>query len=59
MLNKTFTSVRELIRWLEDKNWECGSLEEFEAWLHDFFDNGNTITVNGEEFDYWTCWELI
>ena len=30
MFNKTFTSVRELIRWLEDKNWECGSLEAFE-----------------------------
>lgn len=31
----------------------------FSDWLNEFFDNGNTITVHGEEYDFWACWELI
>ena len=54
-----FSSVAELRRWLEAKNYQAGSCEAFCAWLSDFFDDGNTISVKGEEYDYWTCWEMI
>lgn len=59
MSNIQFDSVQALMRWLDDKNWECESLEAFETWLHTFFNDGNTITVCGEEYDFITCWELV
>lgn len=58
-LNLTFSSISELTRWLEKKNFEAGSGEDFCKWLHNYFEEGNTITVHGEEFDYWACWELV
>lgn len=59
-VNRTFTSVSELRRWLENKNFECGSPEAFSEWLYNYFEvEGNTITVHGEEYDRWACWELV
>ena len=58
LLNLSFTSVSELRRWLQKKMWDFDGPDEFYSWLYDFFDKGNTITVHGEEYDYWACWEL-
>lgn len=59
MLNMSFNSVSDLRSWLKKKNYESGSPEAYCEWLQDFFDKGNTVTVRGEEYDYWACWELI
>lgn len=59
MINLSFNSVSQLREWLKKKNYESGSGEAFSDWLNEFFDNGNTITVHGEEYDFWVCWELI
>ena len=56
---RTFTNVSVLKRWLENKRWECKSPEEFSKWLQDYFENGNEISVHGEQYTYWDCWELI
>lgn len=55
----SFTSVSTLRRWLEDKNFECGSSEAFTEWLENFFDNDNEISVHGEHYSYLDCLELI
>jgi len=54
----SFSNVSTLTKWLKKKNFECDSPEAYDAWLQDFFKN-NIITVDGEEYDYWACWELI
>lgn len=59
MINLSFNSVSQLREWLKKKNYESESGEVFSDWLNEFFDNGNTITVHGEEYDFWACWELI
>ena len=59
MLNMEFASVRALRDWLDKKRCECEGPEEYDAWLQDFFDRGNTVSVRGEEYDYWACWELL
>ena len=59
MFNMRFSSVSELRRWLEKKNYESGSGEAFSEWLTGFFENCNTISVRDEEYDFWACWELI
>lgn len=59
MFNMIFSSVAELRRWLEKKNYESGSPEAFCAWLSNFFEEGNTVSVRGEEYDYWACFELV
>lgn len=59
MLTLEFTSVRSLQDWLDKKRRECESPEEYDAWLQNFFEEGNTISVRGEEYDYWACWELL
>lgn len=56
---RTFTNVSVLKRWLENKRWECESPEGFSKWLQDYFENGNEISVHGEQYTYWDCWELI
>ena len=56
---RTFTSVSVLRKWLETKNQECGNPEAFSAWLQNYFDEGNEISVHGEHYDFWDCWELI
>lgn len=56
---RTFTNVAQLIEWLEDRNWDCGSPEAFNEWLQDFFENGNEIQVHGESYDYMSCRELV
>lgn len=60
-INRSFISVKDLTRWLEMKNFECGNTEAYNDWLCNYFNDGNTITVgpDNEEFDYWDCWELI
>ena len=59
LLNRVFNSVSALRTWLENKNFESGSPENFNEWLQNYFDEGNTITVHGEEYDFWACWELV
>ena len=59
MFNLTFASVSKLRQWLEERNYECGDPDSFNEWLYKFFDDGNTISIHGEEWDYWACWELI
>ena len=56
---RTFTNISVLKRWLENKRWECESPEEFSKWLENYFENGNEISVHGEQYTYWDCWELI
>ena len=55
----TFSSISDLWRWLQRKADECSDPEAYDEWLQTFFDGGNTITVHGEEYDYWSCWELL
>ena len=59
MLDLQFSRVSDLRYWLKRKAEECGDPESYDEWLRDFFDEGNTITVHGEEYDYWACWELL
>lgn len=59
LMNLSFNTIGELRRWLENKNFDAESPEAFCDWLHKYFDEGNTITVHGEEYDYWACWELV
>ncbi len=59
LVNSNFNTIGELRRWLEKKNFESGDPETFNNWLSNFFNEGNTVTVHGEEYDYWMCWELI
>ena len=56
---RTFTNVSTLKRWLENKRWECNSPEEFSKWLEDYFENGNEISVHGEQYTFLDCLELI
>ena len=58
-INLQFTSVFSLRDWLKRKADECGNPEAYDEWLHSFFHDGSTITVHGEEYDYWSCWELL
>ena len=29
------------------------------AGLYNYFESGNEISVHGEKYDYWACWELV
>lgn len=58
-VNLKFRNRRELRTWLEDKNWNAGSPEAFNDWLYNFFDEGNSISVRDEEYDYWSCQEML
>lgn len=57
-INRRFETVGELTKWLEDRSSEAENIEEFYNWLDEYFNEGNTITVQGEEYDYWACYEL-
>lgn len=59
IINRDFSSVADLRRWLERQNDGADSPEAYDEWLQSYFDDGNTITVRGEEYDYWACWELL
>lgn len=59
MLNLTFKSVSNLKDWLENKHWSFNHEEEYQEWLQRFFEKGNSIIVHDEEYDYWSCWELL
>lgn len=59
MYTLDFCSVRELKEFLEEKNFESGSPEEYNKWLERFYEEGNAFSVRGEEYDYWSCWELV
>lgn len=59
MFNFTFNSISALRSWLEKKNFDSGRPEAFNEWLQNLFDEGNTVTVHGEEYDFWACWELV
>lgn len=56
---RTFTSVSVLRKWLEGKMQECGNPEAFSEWLTSYFENGNEVSVHGEKYDFWSCWELV
>ena len=58
-INLQFISVSDLRYWLKHKADECGDPESYNDWLSSFFDEGNSISVHGEEYDYWSCWELL
>lgn len=58
-INLQFTSVSDLRYWLKRKADECGDPESYNDWLSGYFDEGNSITAHGEEYDYWSCWELL
>lgn len=57
-IEMSFPTVSALRSWLKEKNFWSDSAEEYDEWLQEFCQN-NTITVDGEEWDYWDCWELI
>lgn len=54
-----FSNVSELRRWLERKSDDSESPEAYDEWLQSFFDDGNSVSVCGNEYDYWACWELL
>ena len=56
---RTFTSVSTLRRWIETKRQECESGEAFSEWLQNYFEDGNEISVHGEHYDFWDCYELV
>lgn len=58
-INRQFSTISDLRCWLKRQNDACGSPEAYDEWLQNYFDEGNTITVRGEEYDYWSCWELL
>ena len=57
-IEMSFTTVSALRSWLEEKNFWSEGAEAYDEWLQEFF-RYNTISVDGEEWDYWDCWELI
>ena len=57
-IEMSFPTVSALRSWLKEKNFWSDSAEEYDEWLQEFCQN-NTITVDGEEWDYLDCWELI
>lgn len=59
MVNLTFKSVSSLKDWLKSKHWSFNNEEEYQEWLCNFFEEGNSINVYGKEYDYWSCWELL
>ena len=59
ILEVTFFNYKQLKAYLKEKQYDFNSPEEFHEWLFEFFENGNTITVMGEEIDYQYCIELI
>lgn len=59
LIELTFSSISDLRRWLERKANDAGDPDAYYNWLQAFFENGNSITVHGEEYDYWSCWELF
>lgn len=54
-----FPDVSALERWLKMKKSEAGYREVFREWLTNFFKEGNTVTIYGEEYDFGACWELV
>lgn len=54
-----FSSIKDLQEWLERQKWNRENPEAFDNWLQDFFKNGNEISVNDKNYDYWDCWELV
>ena len=59
MFNITFKSVRELTDWLNMHRKNCSSPEEYDAWLQSIFENGDTVSVRDEEYDYAALQELV
>ena len=59
IIEVTFYTKKQLKAYLKEKQDDFNSPEEFHKWLFEFFENGNTITVLGEEIDYQYCTELI
>ncbi len=59
IIEVTFYTKKQLKEYLKEKQYDFDSPEEFQKWLFEFFENGNTITVLGEEIDYQYCTELI
>lgn len=59
ILEIAFFNKKQLKVYLKEKQYDFDSPEEFHKWLFEFFENGNIITVLGEEIDYQYCTELI
>ena len=59
IIEVTFYTKKQIKSCLKEKQYDFDSPEEFHKWLFEFFENGNTITVLGEEIDYQYCTELI
>lgn len=57
-VNLEFSRVSDLRCWLERKCDAAGDPDSYYDWLRSFFEDGNSINVHGEEYDYWSCWEL-
>lgn len=55
---RTFRNESALIKWLENKNFECESPEAFNKWLEDYFECGNEISIYGNHYSYLDCIEL-
>jgi hypothetical protein len=59
VFNYTFSSVRALREWLDEKRWNAGSPEAYDEWLQSLFESGDTVSVDGDEYDYLACVELL
>ena len=55
LLHMEFSSKRELRNWLDMNRQQCDNEEEFLEWLEQFFEDGNTVAVNGETWDLDDC----
>lgn len=55
-----FESQEALHQWLEEKKKWQGSMVAFRDWLTNLFNDGVTaIQVDGEDVDYWECYEAV
>lgn len=59
IIEVTFYTKKQLKAYLLEKQLDFNSPEEYNKWLFEFFENGNTITILGEEIDYQYCIEMI
>ncbi len=58
-VDRKFASESKLIQWLEYHQGQYESPEEYDSWLQTFFDEGNSISINGNPCTYLDCCELL
>ena len=55
-----FESEAALHQWLKEQKEKQGSMVAFRDWLTNLFNDGETaIQIDGEDVDYWGCYEAV